>query len=150
MEKMRKKLTSTPFVRWLEYGQNYDGYWNYHHMIVQFEDIVDVLKVLYSNQYDFIFYFDHSSGHDRLRPDGLSEKTMNKMYGGTQNKMRDTTIQDDTYLGLFSHPERLKVGQVQSMQFQPYNDGPFYLSPAERECKKNDIKDENVEKKTYT
>ena len=42
----KNKLTSTPFVRWLDYGQNYDGYWNYHHMIVQFEDIVDVLKVL--------------------------------------------------------------------------------------------------------
>ena len=96
---------------------------------------MDVLKVLYSDQYDFFFYFEHLSGHNCLRPDGLSKNTMNKMYGGTQNKMRDTTIQDDTYLGPFIHPIRLEVRQVQSTQFQSVDDGPFYLSPAERKCK---------------
>jgi hypothetical protein len=67
MEKKEKDdLTCSPFVRWLDYGQNSDGYWNYHHMIIQFEDIVDVLKALYAQKYNFIFYFDHSSGHDQL------------------------------------------------------------------------------------
>ena len=54
--KEKKKLTESPFVRWLHYGQNNDGYWNYHHMIVQLEDIVDVLKALYGQSYDFLFF----------------------------------------------------------------------------------------------
>ena len=63
-KKEKDELTTSPFVRWLDYGANFEGYWNYHHMIVQFEDIIDVLRVLYQDKYDFIFYFDHSSGHD--------------------------------------------------------------------------------------
>ena len=65
-------LTKSPFIRWLEYGQNNEGYWNYAHMIIQLEDVVDVIKVLYGDKFEFIFYFGHSSGHDCLRPDGLN------------------------------------------------------------------------------
>ena len=43
------KLTTTPFISQLEYDQNNEGYWNYHHMVIQLEDVVDVLKVIYSN-----------------------------------------------------------------------------------------------------
>ena len=43
---MKDDLTTTPFVRELEYGSNYDGYWTYDHMILQFEDIIDVLQYL--------------------------------------------------------------------------------------------------------
>ena len=64
-------LTESPFVRWLDYGQNNKGYWNYNHMIVQFEDVCDVLMAIYGHQYEFVFFFDHSSGHDWMRPDGL-------------------------------------------------------------------------------
>jgi hypothetical protein len=39
-------------------------------MVLQMEDCVDVVTVLYP-EYDFIFLFDHSCGHDRKRPDGL-------------------------------------------------------------------------------
>ena len=63
---IKEPLTDSPFVRWLDYGVNYEDYWNYHHIIAQFEDTIDCLQVLYQHQYDFIFYFDHSSGHDRL------------------------------------------------------------------------------------
>ena len=38
-------LTSTTFIRQLEYGQNKDGYWTYNHMVNQLEDCVNVLKI---------------------------------------------------------------------------------------------------------
>jgi len=49
-------------------------------MILQFEDIVDTLRALYSTNYEFVFFFDHSSGHDKNRLDGLNENTMNEFY----------------------------------------------------------------------
>ena len=58
-------LTTSPFVREFEYGQNADGYWTYQHMVLQLEDCVDVLNVKYPQEYDFLFLFDHSCcGHD--------------------------------------------------------------------------------------
>ena len=57
----------------------------------------------------YVFYFNHSSGHDRLRPNGLNANAMNKMLGGAQATMRDSKINDETYLGNFSHPEKLKI-----------------------------------------
>ena len=40
-------LTSSPFVLEFEYGANAEGYWVYEHMVLQLEDCVDCLKVLY-------------------------------------------------------------------------------------------------------
>jgi hypothetical protein len=40
-------LTSSPFVLEFEYGANAEGYWVYEHMVLQVEDCVDCLKVLY-------------------------------------------------------------------------------------------------------
>jgi len=101
-------------------------------MFFQFEDIVNTLRALYSTNYDFVFFFDHSSGHDKNRPDGLNENTINKFYGGNKAKMRDTKIENETYLGKFSHPRKLKVGDVQSMIFEDDDIGPFYLSAQEK------------------
>ena len=61
-------------------------------MVMQFEDMVDCLKVLYQDEYEYVFYFDYSSGYDRLRPDGLNAAEMNKGYGRCQKKMRQTKI----------------------------------------------------------
>ena len=67
-------LVTSPFVRTLEYGSGNSGYWSYDDMILQLEDCVDCLKAINNEKYDYLFLFDHSNGHDRLRPDGLSEK----------------------------------------------------------------------------
>ena len=85
-QKEKLPLETSPFIQKFEYGANSEGYWNYNHMVIQFEDVVDVLKVLYANKYEYIFYFDHSSGHDCLQPDGLNVKQMNKGCGGNQQK----------------------------------------------------------------
>ena len=75
---------------------------------------------------------DHSSGHNKNRPDGLNENLMNKFYGGNKAKMRSTKIENKSYLGNFVHPNKLKVGEVQSMIFMDNDIGPFYLLPQER------------------
>jgi hypothetical protein len=45
------------------YDQGKEGYWTYDHMAVQFEDCVDCIKTLFP-QFDSIWQFDHSCGHD--------------------------------------------------------------------------------------
>jgi hypothetical protein len=50
-------------------------------MVLQFEDCVDVVKVLYP-EYDNMFLFYHSCGHDRKRPDGLCVNSMRKGFAG--------------------------------------------------------------------
>ncbi len=40
-------LTLSPFVIKFEYCANGDGYWVYEHMVLQVEDCVDCLTVLY-------------------------------------------------------------------------------------------------------
>jgi hypothetical protein len=132
----KKPLTKSPFVKEFEYGANSDGYWTYQHMVLQLEDCRDIVKVLYP-QYDFLFLFDHSCGHDRQREDGLNVENMCKGYGGAQKKLRDTTIQQqDGYLG--PHSPKLRQGDVQSMIFNPGDNGPFWMDKLEREAKQHD------------
>ena len=76
-QKQKRALTSFPSICWLKYGQNNKEYWNYHQMVIQFEDVIDVLKVLYEDKDVFIFHFDHSAGHERLCPNGLCANTIN-------------------------------------------------------------------------
>ena len=87
----KQPLQNSPFVVEFEYGINAEGYWTYDHMVLQLEDCVDVIKVLYPD-YDYIFLFDHSCGHDRKRPDGLCVNSIRKNFGGKQAVMRDTAI----------------------------------------------------------
>ena len=57
-------LTSSPFVIEFSDGANEQGYWNYERMVTQLEDCIDCLTVLYP-EYDFLFLFDRSCGHDK-------------------------------------------------------------------------------------
>ena len=117
-------------------------------MIIQLEDCVDVLRSLYGNRFDFVFFFDHSSGHNHLRPDGLNVNEMNKGYGGSQSKMRDSKIENNTYLG--PHSRILQVGDIQKMCFQSNDPGPFWLLPEQRNTSKNDCESQDSETKKYT
>jgi hypothetical protein len=117
----KQPLTSTPFVIKFKYGANNDGYWAYEHMVLQLEDCIDVLRCLYP-QYDVLFMFDHSCGHDRQREDGLNVKNMSKNYGGKQ-KCTSLMKKEKGFLGQFSRI--LNPGDVQSMVFMPGDEGPF-------------------------
>jgi hypothetical protein len=67
-EKQKTKITSTPFEVKIEYGSQLEGYWIYERMVIQLEDTIDVLRALFQDQYELVFLFDHSNGHDRQRP----------------------------------------------------------------------------------
>ena len=106
-------------------------------MVLQLEDCVDILNVKYP-QYDFLFLFDHSCGHDWQREDGLNVEKMSRSFGGrAQRKMRETTIkQSQGYLG--PHSPKLQVGDTQSMVFSPLETGPFWMTEAQREETRHD------------
>ena len=57
---------------------------------------------------------------------------MNKGYGGEQKEMRNSKVDNDTYLRSYTHPHKLKVGDVQFMQYRPEDSGPIYLSEEEK------------------
>jgi hypothetical protein len=133
----KQPLKSSPFVVQFEYGINAEGYWTYDHMVLQFEDCVDVVNVLYPG-YDYIFLFDHSCGHDRKRPDGLCANSIQKGFGGKQPMMRDTKIENDSYLGRFRNGLTLPVGSMQSMVYSSDDAGPFYMTAADKEFNRND------------
>ena len=143
----KSNLTKSPFVYTFDYGANHEGYWNYDNMVIQLEDVVDCLRALYQDQHHYIFFFDHSSGHDRLRPDGLNAKEVSKYYGGGR-KLRNTKILDATYLG--PNNPMLHVGDTQLMTFVEGDIGPFYLTPEEREANKHDRVIDVLETKKYT
>jgi hypothetical protein len=108
-------------------------------MVPQFEDCIDIVNTLWP-EFDCVFLFDHSCGHDRQRPDGLTVTGLKKGLGGAQPRMRDTRIgEDDSDIGLHATELTFRAGMVQSMQFAPTNDGPCWMNPAEREDARNDF-----------
>ena len=75
---------------------------------------------------------------------------MNKYFGGEQNEMRNSNIKNASYLGPFEHPQKLKVGNTQSMQCGPNDIVPFHLSEQKREELRNDCQTNENEIKKYT
>jgi hypothetical protein len=108
----------------------------YDHMCLQFEGCVSTIQVLYP-EYDTVWLFDHSCGHDHGKEDGLSVGNMRVNWGGKQNRVRDTEIKE--VAGYLSpHTPKLQVGSIQKMIFQEDEDGPYYLTPSNRELHRYD------------
>jgi hypothetical protein len=123
----KKDLKHSPFVVEFKYGANN---WSYEHMVLHLEDCVDCVKVL-APQFEYLFLFDHSCGHDKQREDGLNIKNMTKSFGGKHAYLHDSLIKEvDGYLG--PYPKVLKPSDVQSMVFKETDAGPFWLSEQER------------------
>ena len=72
-EKRPLTADKSRFLVLFEYSENREGYWAYNHMVLQFEDAVDVLKVMHPS-FDFVFLFDHSAGHSK-RTSGWPQST---------------------------------------------------------------------------
>jgi hypothetical protein len=101
----------------------------YNHMVLQLEDCVDCLKVVYPHL-DFVFLFDHSSGHSKKRCGGLDAGQMNSGFGGSQPPTRNSMIiHADGYLG--PNDSILSVGMEQSMSFESTDVGPFWMTATE-------------------
>ncbi len=83
---------NSPFLGFFEYGENCKGYWAYNNIVLHYEDAVDVLKVMHP-AVDFVFLFDHNSGHSKQQPDSLIQNRMNRLFGGKNAEaMRYTSI----------------------------------------------------------
>ena len=143
----KKDINESPFVKLFEYGANKDGYWNYEWMVIQTEDCIDVLQALYP-QYDYVFMFDHSSGHDRQRSNGLNANSTNKSFGGAQPKMRDTMIESPDQLGCKGVPT-LSLGDTQSLVFVEGDAGPCWMTPEDQLVRKFDSEDAGGATLTY-
>lgn len=125
--KKNSPLKSSPFTRILNYGKGKDGYWSYNHMVLQIEDCIDCMQVLFPEpnnptrcKYDLVFELDHSSGHNADRKDGLTTTSsqLNSSWGGKQRFMRESTLTAED-IGSVEHPRALKVGDIQFMHFRP-------------------------------
>ena len=144
----KPKLTTSPFVRKLEYGNQNEGYWTYECMVLQLEDIIDLLSFEFPS-FDFVFLFDHSNGHDRLRPNGLNLNKIGIRYGGKQPIMRNSLLNEKTYFGPYHNSEyTLQPGMHQTMQFNTDDTGPCYLTEEERLVQRLD-RDSGVKKTKF-
>ena len=77
-----------------------ERYWTGNHMIVQLEDCIGCLEVVCGDDYDFVFMFDHISGHVKQRNNGLDEDKNTIKQGGVLQQ--PTLIKtEDGYLGKF-------------------------------------------------
>jgi hypothetical protein len=74
-----------------------------------------------------------------MQPNGLNWRKLSKTYGGKQPLMRDSEITDTMCFGAF-HTDvcKLQMGSTQVMSFSKGDEGPFYLSSAERLKRKYD------------
>ena len=60
-------------------------------------------------------------------------------------------MKEEGYLGIYAKDVNLlKVGDYQSMVFSPDDDGPIYLSPTERQSKKEDRDTGKIKTVKYT
>jgi hypothetical protein len=82
-------LAKSQFVVEFECGANNQGHRRCDHMVLQFEDCIDIVNTLWP-QFDCVFLFVHFCGHDRQRPDGLTVTGLNKGLGGAQPRIIGT------------------------------------------------------------
>ena len=135
-EKPKLTLDDNPFIQYFSVGVGFDGYWNSGQMALQFEDVCDCYRVAYPcDRYEHHYFFDHSSCHDKMLDDGLNAGKMNLSFGGAKPKMRQTEITEGC---LGPHDPKLKIGEKQQLVFQCGDEGPFWMSPEEREHRRHD------------
>ena len=70
--------------RFLEYGENKEGYWTSEKFMGQIDDAVKMAEVKYPHEkgYRLVFIFDHSSCHGAYADDALNAYKMNAKPGG--------------------------------------------------------------------
>ena len=94
------------------------------------EDAFNVLAIKYPHC-DFLMLTDQSCGHGKRKEDGLDAKEMSVIQGGKKYKMRETVVRENGPYQCTHH-----VNDRQCMQFKEGGEGPFYMSPRERERQK--------------
>ena len=125
----KPKLLVSPMVRYFEFGGT-TGYWTGDHLICQFEDVVDFIKVsLPCHKYEFVFEFDRSTGHAKQRPNGLHISNFNWRIGGKKPIVRESKIREEVgFLGPHRHAHCLSVGDTCLHYFLETDEPPRFQS----------------------
>mmetsp|Transcript_46989 Transcript_46989/g.123819 ORF Transcript_46989/g.123819 Transcript_46989/m.123819 type:complete len:759 (+) Transcript_46989:1223-3499(+) len=133
----RPPLDCSPGMRFLDFGKNKDGYWDYDKFLQQVIDYIDAFEALHPD-WQLLFEVDWSSGHAKHRDGSLNTNTMNVGYGGGQKIPRDAKIPtEDADLYLGPHPasftfkgktydQKLKPGETQRFHFTEDDPPPFH------------------------
>ena len=90
----RPELKESPGKRFLKYGKNKEGYWDYDMFADHVATLLDCIEVLYPD-HQIVLEVDWSQGHAKKMPRGLYVADVNLHPGGTQEKkgvMRSTNI----------------------------------------------------------
>ena len=124
----RPPLDCSPGVRFLNYGKNKEGYWDYDMFAKQVVDFMDCVEVLHPD-WQLLLEVDWSSGHAKMLLGALNANSMNVAYGGGQKTPRESTIPSDPekaklYLG--EYDPTLKPGDTQFFYFREGDAPPFY------------------------
>ena len=53
--------------------------------------------------------------------------------------MKRSLIENESYLGPFDHPTKLKIGETQRIHFIKSDSGPFYLNDKEKHERRHSI-----------
>ena len=115
-------LTESPFVSLFECGES-NGYWCRNHIVVQTEDYMDCLTVIFEGRHDFLFLYYHSRGHTKKIGGGLYVTDMNKNWG--VDVMIKTLVKYKKYLGPYHEPYNpgiLKVREEQTLVYESETD----------------------------
>src|SRR4051794_30211769 len=67
----KTKIKQSPGVVYLKLGKNREGYWNSEQMEKQTEETMITFETIHP-RHQLAFEVDHSSGHLKHKPDGLS------------------------------------------------------------------------------
>lgn len=59
-------------------------------MIIQIKDCIDCLNVINEDRYQYLFLFDHSSGHNCTAPDDFKTGTIRTYFWEKQPNMRNS------------------------------------------------------------
>ena len=111
---------------------------------------MDILTYMFPD-FEFIFFLDHSNGHDRMRPNGLNLNRINIKHGGSQPVMRDSESLQPSLFGPFHTPDYpLQPGDIQKMQFTEDDLGPCYFSDSDRVSRRYDIDTGGTREVEYT
>ncbi|KAJ1448442.1 hypothetical protein M885DRAFT_574313 [Pelagophyceae sp. CCMP2097] len=104
----------SPGVCFLRVGKNRDGYFNGDQFLIQVEDFVDCFEHVFPD-HELLLEVDHSSGHGKTKPDGLSVGNMAVGCGGKQASLHDTIVAesgDSTVLAAQRAPPNAAAGDA--------------------------------------
>ena len=99
---LKSDLTDNLTLRYFRAGVNKDGYWNIHIPRSSLRSIVYILFPIL----DYLFLFDQSSVHTKVKEDGLLVDTVNVNYRGAVAAMHVKTVVE-----LGTYTPILKVGE---------------------------------------